>query len=166
MDDYLVKPIDLGQLRQTLGKVAAVRLNTGAPTETTAGLFDEVHRTIHQLSEQLGRESAIELIESFLATTPDLLRECRLCAGDVKQLEELRRTAHSIKGSCQVFGLTAMRNLSFRLESLATDDSTESPHLQPIELVQQLEAEFSSIAPSLQSIREELSLMTSASSAS
>ena len=166
MDDYLMKPIDLGQLRQTLGKIAAERLNIGAPTETAAVLFDEVHRTVHQLSEQLGRESAIELIESFLATTPDLLRECRLCAGDVKQLEELRRTAHSIKGSCQVFGLTAMRNLSFRLESLATDDSADSPHLQPTELVQQLEAEFSRIAPSLQSIREELSLMPSASSPS
>ena len=158
MDDYLMKPVDLGQLRLSLEKVTPLPTISNPTRGENSSSADEVQRTVHQLAEQLGRESAIELIESFLATTPGLLEECRRLAGDAGQIDQLRRTAHSLKGSCGVFGLSAMRNLSFRLESTVGEYPLSAPISPPVELIKQLEDEFSLIAPHLKSINMKLNI--------
>lgn len=156
MDDYLMKPIDLAQLRLALGKVSSTPLVAIPRQGQNPDSTHEIHQTVHQLAEQLGRESVAELVESFLTTTPALLEECRRLASQAEQHDQLRRVAHSLKGSCGVFGLSAMRNLSFHLESNVGAESPSIPVLSIQELVQQLEEEFCRATPKLQSLYTEL----------
>jgi HPt (histidine-containing phosphotransfer) domain-containing protein len=57
-----------------------------------------------------------QLLDLFLQSTPPLLDELRAAVAGSDQ-EELRRTAHKLKGSCQNIGATFMATLCRALET-------------------------------------------------
>jgi len=57
-----------------------------------------------------------QLVDLFVQSTPPLLGELR-SALDRDDRDELRRTAHKLKGSCQNIGATLMATLCLSLET-------------------------------------------------
>jgi len=78
------------------------------------------------------------LLGSFLESTPQQLAECQQFAGKEEHQQQLRRSAHTVKGTAGIFGLAAMRSLAFQLE-----ESVEMRHVnRQTDLVNQLQAEY------------------------
>jgi two-component system sensor histidine kinase/response regulator len=57
-----------------------------------------------------------QLVDLFLTSTPPMLAELR-DAADRGDHDELQRTAHKLKGSCQSIGATAMATLCRAVET-------------------------------------------------
>jgi two-component system, sensor histidine kinase and response regulator len=138
MDDYLVKPVALTHLRSALEKISS-GISAEKPVQTPGdGSAAEFHRILQNLTDQLGSRSVSELLGSFLETTPQQLVECRQLAGKEEHQQQLRRCAHTVKGTAGIFGLTVLRSLAFQLE-----ESVEMRHIhRQTDLVNQLQAEY------------------------
>jgi HPt (histidine-containing phosphotransfer) domain-containing protein len=78
--------------------------------------------TCRQLAEEIGPDGVAELLESYLADTPNRLEEiARFLESDDQT--SLKRAAHSLKGSSSIFGLSEMEAIANRLEhSFATGE--------------------------------------------
>lgn len=85
----------------------------------------DVRATVSQLAAELGDDAAVELIQAFLADTPDRLAEVRSLAGGPDQVT-LRRVAHSLKGSAALFGAFELETAARRLEETARLSETEA----------------------------------------
>ena len=109
MDDYLVKPVTLDQLREVLVKCPPVG---GA---TTAAIDRPV---LDQLREDLGGNAPLnDVIVTFLEKTPealDALRDATVRA----DADALRRAAHMIKGSSAMLGARRLAEQCAELEQL------------------------------------------------
>jgi CheY-like chemotaxis protein/HPt (histidine-containing phosphotransfer) domain-containing protein len=123
MDDYVSKPLRAKTLIEALNRVhvlAEARENTEAPkwsAEDTTAARD----ALQQLSNELSTEDAIELIENWFIDTPARILELEKLAGSDDQAT-LRRTAHSLKGSSSLFGLSSFYNLCRELEQTAENN--------------------------------------------
>jgi two-component system sensor histidine kinase/response regulator len=127
MDDQLVEPpaseaLD-GVVERWLGPAPAAPI--GVIDESRMRTFQDDYPDI------VG-----QLVDLFLTSTPALLDELRVAAagGDV---DELRRTAHQLKGSCEHIGATLMATLCRSIEG-GEGDATASVEelaaaLQPTE---------------------------------
>ena len=121
MDDYLSKPLRAAPLMEALSLIEAL----DAPRDDGIMLvspdhddWSSFHDAIKRLCEELDAESAVQLLEGWLADTPAHLEKIhQLTAGD-DQIT-LRRIAHSLKGSSALFGLEIFQQLCHDLESLA-----------------------------------------------
>ena len=109
MDDYLVKPVTLDQLRGALGET---RLHS-RPVQ--AGEDDILSRDLlRQLREDVGAAETREVIEAFLESAPRLLASL----GDgVARADTIaiQRAAHTLKASSATLGAL---DLSRRCEEL------------------------------------------------
>src|SRR5688572_8417984 len=117
MEDYLVKPVTLDQLRGALAKSRPVEreVEDGARAET--GTLDGV--VLAQLRDDLGGHASLNtIIALFLEKTPALLAELRdaVTRGD---LDGVRRSAHTIKGTSATLGVRALSEKCRRLEERA-----------------------------------------------
>ncbi len=95
MDDYLIKPIDLKQLGQALGKIAS---EVGAaPGEGDRGDADSIAEGLRSFGDAA---VIAELIDLFLQDAPARLAQAReaLTAGNAARIVE---AAHSLKGSAR-----------------------------------------------------------------
>ena len=95
MDDYLIKPIDLEQLGQALGKIAS---DFGAaPGESDLGDADSIAEGLRSFGDAA---VVTELIDLFLQDAPARLAQAReaLAAGNAAGIGE---AAHSLKGSAR-----------------------------------------------------------------
>lgn len=81
--------------------------------------------TVNQLAVELGDDAAVELIQAFLADTPERLAEVRGLAGGSDQVT-LRRVAHSLKGSAALFGALELETAARRLEETARLSETDA----------------------------------------
>jgi len=123
MDDYVSKPLRAKTLIEALNRVhvlAEARESTEAPkwsAEDTTAARD----ALQQLSDELSTEDAIELIENWFIDTPARILELEKLAGSDDQAT-LRRTAHSLKGSSSLFGLSSFYNLCRELEQSAENN--------------------------------------------
>ena len=63
--------------------------------------------TCRQLAEEIGPDGVAELLESYLADTPNRLAEIGRFLESPDQTS-LKRAAHSLKGSSSIFGLSEM----------------------------------------------------------
>ena len=153
MDDYVSKPLRAKPLIEALEKIQVHE----APQETDPDAIDawsleEVSTAkdaVKLLAEELSAEDTAELIENWLKDTPDRILDLEKLAAGQDQ-SALRRTAHSLKGSSSLFGLTRIHSLCRDLEDLAASESrTDQPAL-----VEQIRRGFIYAEPSL---REELS---------
>ncbi len=151
MDDYVSKPLRAKALIEAVEQIQV--LEPSAKPEDTCGNWseEEAHTArdaVKILTDELSAEDTAELIESWLKDTPERISELEKLAAGQDQ-PALRRTAHSLKGSSSLFGLTHIHSLCRDLEGLAEADSRAA---QPA-LVEQIRLGFASAEPSL---REEL----------
>ncbi|KKW91757.1 MULTISPECIES: Hpt domain-containing protein [Sphingobium] len=65
-------------------------------------------------------ELLLELAEVFIAECPEMMRQLR-AAIDGRDMRELQRTAHSLKGSARIFAAPAATDAAFRLEAMGAD---------------------------------------------
>ncbi len=152
MDDYLLKPVALAHLRTALEKISSGILTAKPAVPPGDDSAAEVERTLQHLADQLGQRSASELLGSFLESTPQQLAECRQFAGKVEHQQQLRRSAHTVKGTAGIFGLAAMRSLAFQLE-----ESVEMRQVnRQTDLVNQLQAEYLRWVAPLSAARRDL----------
>ena len=118
MDDYISKPVRMELLQAALNKLIVptepAPVEPAVPPELTAA----IQTSVAALQGELGTEAAIELLGSFLNDTPDSLASLtRLAAtGD---RETFARAAHSLAGSCSIFGLDPLRRQALELEECA-----------------------------------------------
>src|SRR5262249_54197607 len=103
MDDYIVKPVRLDDLRRALGLC-----------EARAEVLDR--HVVNQLREDLGDGAALrEIVTSFVEQTPSILARLHTAAvhGDTTSM---RATAHVLKGTSATLGAIALAQLCADLE--------------------------------------------------
>ena len=140
MDDYLSKPLRSPALMEALSQVQALAeedVGSEPGGEWSRPEQAQAREVVRQLAEELSEEAAGQLIESWLEDTPLRLDELLGLAGGEDQVQ-LRRTAHSLKGSSAVFGLERFSRLCGDLERLAGTEGAEGQ----ARLVTRLFAEF------------------------
>lgn len=70
-------------------------------------------RQLSEMVQELGPGNVRDLVRSFLDTTPQLIADVRSVASDP---EQLRSTAHRLKGGALAIGASALAEVSGRLE--------------------------------------------------
>jgi PAS domain S-box-containing protein len=116
MDDYLSKPLRPealeAALERWLGAPPAAEAAPASTEDPFDALVDEARMRVFRVDYP---EIIDQLIELFVESTPPLLEELREAAerGDG---EDVRRTAHKLKGSCQNIGAGFMAKLAHDLE--------------------------------------------------
>jgi len=110
MDDYIVKPVTLDQLREVLTRCPAP---SGAAAESAVD-----RRVLDQLREDLGGNAPLrDIIVSFLKTTPEALVTLRDAAARA-DVDAIRRTAHMLKGTSAMLGARSLAEQCAELEHL------------------------------------------------
>ncbi|MDB6134775.1 MAG: hypothetical protein JWM59_3018 [Verrucomicrobiales bacterium] len=144
MDDYVPKPVKQAELMNALSSLMPVNNTQSAPCNEED---DNLHAAVRQLADELGEESVAELLQEWMADFPNAFSGIsRLTEGTGQEQPELRRAAHSLKGSSSLFGLKLMETLLNQLEHLAAQgDRPEQPHL-----VRRLEEEWARVKPVLE----------------
>jgi HPt (histidine-containing phosphotransfer) domain-containing protein len=110
--------------------------------------------TCRQLAEEIGPDGVAELLESYLADTPNRLAEIGRFLESPDQTS-LKRAAHSLKGSSSIFGLSEMESIANRLEHSFATGELESQTL----FLRQLREEFERCRGSLVATAAELAAM-------
>ncbi len=124
MDDYMSKPLRPevldAVLERWLGLAPDIEDEPVAPAvvEPIDALIDEARmRTFRDDYPDIVEQ----LVELFVKSTPPLIEEIR-AALDGADGDELKRTAHKLKGSCQNIGATFMATLCKTLETAEPDE--------------------------------------------
>jgi CheY-like chemotaxis protein/HPt (histidine-containing phosphotransfer) domain-containing protein len=152
MDTCLTKPITIEDLVRELSRATSRDRDTSrdeGPSE------DEIRSSVRrQLASNNGDEPAFmaELLTSFLRTAPTLLKSLEEQLGR-KDLKGVRRSARTMKSSCQFIGLMRLAALSKALEVSAAGNAGESD-LEPF--VRTISGEFGRIRPVLAEERKTL----------
>ncbi|MEW5725834.1 MAG: Hpt domain-containing protein, partial [Thermodesulfobacteriota bacterium] len=133
LNDYVSKPVELGELAAVVTRAAGAR---GQAVETTAadGLLDR-DRALTQMG---GDEKLLKvLVDIFFEELPDHLEDLTrgLERGD---LEGLARITHTLKGSCGLIGASTCADLTARLETAARNGRDEEARGLIRELVREL----------------------------
>ena len=117
MEDYLVKPVTLDQLRGALAKSRPVERAREERRKPEPETLDDV--VLAQLREDLGGSAPVnQIIALFLQKAPTILAELRdaVTRGD---LDAIRRSAHTIKGTGATLGARALSERCKQLEEQA-----------------------------------------------
>ena len=150
MEDYVSKPLRSKALTEALARIQV--LEPHKEPASISGWTDEETFTakdaVKLLADELSVEDTAEVIENWLKDTPERITDLEKLAAGQDQTA-LRRTAHSLKGSSSLFGLTRIHSLCRDLEQLAESNSRAD---QPT-LVAQIRQGFATAEPSL---RQEL----------
>jgi PAS domain S-box-containing protein len=148
MDDYITKPIRMGEL------AAALRRGSGRSGASAAGrALDQ--SVIHRLAASLGsggRASVDGLIATFLLHLPDQLAALR-SAVERNDAQEVRRGAHTLKSNAASFGALPLADLCRELETLAKAGTLEGApdHVSRIEAeLERVTGELERLRPGLQ----------------
>ncbi len=140
MDDYLSKPLQLGELDRALA--AWVRPREPGAAVAVATLDDD---RLLELREAFGDDDVVtEIVDLYCADAVARTDEmgAALADGDA---EGMRRVAHALKGSSQNVGATAVTRLCERIELQAVGDGLEEVRL----LVGRLQGEVPRAAAAL-----------------
>jgi HPt (histidine-containing phosphotransfer) domain-containing protein len=128
MDDYLVKPVTLDQLREALARCPSLGGTAATPPrpheasiveDPGAGAEPTIDRAVlDQLREDLGGNAPLhDVIVTFLDNTPAALAALRDAAvrGDA---DAIRRAAHTINGTSAMLGARSLTEQCAELERL------------------------------------------------
>ncbi|MFZ5797537.1 MAG: ATP-binding protein [Desulfobulbaceae bacterium] len=129
MIDYLVKPIDFNKLQRALDswlpgsglKVVSARHEAGggeneaAPKEQGAAVRINA-KVLAKLRQNMGNINPV--IRVFLDSLPQRIYQL-VEAAEEQDLEQVRRVAHTLKGSSSQFGGACLADLCYRVENLA-----------------------------------------------
>jgi CheY-like chemotaxis protein/HPt (histidine-containing phosphotransfer) domain-containing protein len=144
MDDYLSKPIRREELAAALARSEphAISVDDSPPAEEV-GDPDPVN--LAQLEAAVDDPAFVrELISTFLNDAPGLVGALRSSV-DERDLEELRRAAHTLKSNGRTFGATALADLSEELERSAQMGTLAGA----TELVARIEKEYARVEDAL-----------------
>ncbi len=149
MDDYISKPVRIEALQEALDGLAR---DAGADeaAEDSATSPKILEGSIAELRRELGDEVATELMTLFLSDTPPRLEELRRLAGESDR-RLLARLAHSLAGSCSIFGLEKMRELGLKLESVAETGGKQDLKF----MIADLASQFAALRPLMERLRDE-----------
>jgi two-component system, sensor histidine kinase and response regulator len=138
MDDYLSKPIRADELYETVERVGT-RPETAATTDgagpgsgpasdSGGPNMDSSPLDWQEALERIGgsEETLRDLVEVFLAEYPTMLREIR-AAIESGATDELRRAAHTLKGSAALFVAEPTVRAALRLEQMGEAGAIEDP---------------------------------------
>ncbi|MFC5457132.1 PAS domain S-box protein [Prosthecobacter fluviatilis] len=153
MDDYLSKPLRARSLQEALGRVHVLS-ESGAcapPTPWCAEDSGSARDALQQLAAELSTEDAVELMENWFADAPKRILELEKLDGGEDQAA-LRRTAHALKGSSSLFGLTAFHSLCRELELSAE----QNQRAVQTGLITQLKQCYETARPELQKLMSAL----------
>jgi len=97
--------------------------------------------TLQQLSDLIGGDKASlhELIETFIEEGAEIVTSMKASLAE-KNLDVLRRGAHSMKSSAQDFGATTLSQLNAALEAQCKNGWPETAESQTEEIAQQFSA--------------------------
>jgi PAS domain S-box-containing protein len=154
MDDYLSKPLRAKPLLEALNRVQILsesRVAAACATPWCAEDSGSARDAIQQLAEELSAQDAVELIENWFEDVPQRILELEKLDGGEDQAA-LRRTAHALKGSSSLFGLSTFHGLCRELELSAE----QNQRAVQAGLIAQLKKSFEKARPELQKLMAEL----------
>jgi PAS domain S-box-containing protein len=143
MDDYLSKPIRREELAAALARSEAHAVSDDSRSAEEGGNSEPFD--LAELEATVGDPAFVrELISTFLNDAPGLVRALRSSL-DERDLEELRRAAHTLKSNGRTFGATALATLSEELEQRAQQGTLAGA----AELVTRIEDEYARVEDAL-----------------
>lgn len=80
--------------------------------------------TFEELKQISGEDFINELIDAFLEDAPDMIRQMQ-AAIVARDVESLRRNAHSLKSNANTFGALELASLAKELEFMARENNLE-----------------------------------------
>lgn len=133
MNDYLVKPLDFGQLQRVIDnwlpgsglKVISARHETGnrdaaeTQSEKNAPSFKIDPGVLAKLKQNMGNVDPV--IKVFVDSLPQRLRQLEEAARSA-DFELVRRMAHTLKGSSSQFGAVCLAGLCQQVENMARNN--------------------------------------------
>jgi CheY-like chemotaxis protein/HPt (histidine-containing phosphotransfer) domain-containing protein len=144
MDDYLSKPIRREELAAALARSNPRAVSTNAPPAADEG-EDLPPVDLAALEAALGDPVVVsEVIATFLDDAPELVRTLRRSL-EHRDLEELRRAAHTLKSNGRTFGASSLASLSEELELSAQTGSLASAD----DLLAQIQSEYARVEGAL-----------------
>jgi HPt (histidine-containing phosphotransfer) domain-containing protein len=138
MNGYISKPIEPQILIETIGKI----FYNPSPLQTNKAPSQKPKNTIFDKQTLLNRlcndeKLLIELVSIFIGTVPNKINEFKT-ACKTEALEDIKRIAHSMKGSASTIGALTIQDISLKIEKAA-----ESSDLgKAVQLINELDAEF------------------------
>jgi CheY-like chemotaxis protein len=135
MDDYISKPIQIAELQHALVK-------SGKPEEQPAeqGLFAVDRNVLDELKELADEDDPDflkGLIDSYLTASEPLISQIQNAVAQ-GNCDELRKAAHTLKGSSSSLGVVKVGEISFGLETLGRNGTVAGAEV----LLDQLVKEF------------------------
>ncbi len=157
MDDYIGKPVRIGELMAALqssagGGGAAEACTVSEPAAPPPQTLDV--ETLRHLQAALGRRGAAKLqtlIDSFYESAERLLSEAR-AALNAERTVELERAAHTLKSTAATMGAQILSAQAATLERNARDGQLNGAEL----LLAQAQAEYSRVRAALEAARTQL----------
>ena len=140
MDDFITKPVRIEELEAVLEQSALIRLPPAPMPEPPRPCATVNPNTLERLRELRtpGRPDPLaEIIDLFLEHAPAYLLSLKSSCEE-KNAEGLKKTAHTLKGSCGNLGVDQMASWCKELELMARQGTLSSAK----RLVAQLEQEF------------------------
>jgi len=148
MDDYITKPVQMGELIQALTKSHRIRADDESEIpEHAEESVPESHvdlTLLHSIAED-DHDMFAMIIDAFLKDTPERLLgiDQSVAAGDA---ETLQREAHSLKSSSASIGAFGLSELCKTLEYAGRDGNPE----RISEMVAEIKAEFDRVKAELE----------------
>ncbi|MFF6984301.1 response regulator [Streptomyces sp. NPDC008343] len=145
MNDYLAKPIRRESLAAALARTTPQAPSAVDEPGDQQPVVDPA--AIDELRQAVGDESVVtELIDAFFAEAPAQLQ--RLHSQDI---DELRRSAHTLKSNVRSFGAKKLGELCAQMEADARAGDTSTAE----DLAAHIEAEYERVHAALVSFRKE-----------
>lgn len=145
MDDYVTKPVKMDELQSALGRAAEAVQAKVAERQSSGNVLDRgVLESLRELREPGGVDPVAEVCEIFFEDTPRTLEKLRE-AFTARNLAEVERAAHTLKGSASILG--GKRLADGALEVLECCRRGEFPSAP---LVERLPREFEEFRAELQ----------------
>jgi len=141
MNGYISKPIEPQTLIETMKKI----FHNPAPLQINKASRQKPKNTIFDKQTLLNRicndeKLLIELVSIFIETVPNKINELKTACGS-EALEDIKRIAHSIKGSASTIGALIMLDISLKIEEAAKACDAE----KAVQLINELDAEFNKL---------------------
>jgi signal transduction histidine kinase/DNA-binding response OmpR family regulator/HPt (histidine-containing phosphotransfer) domain-containing protein len=158
MDDYLSKPIQRSRLEQAL-----MRLPAHAPSGPSAapepGTRDTaisiamapVAEALQHLPDALGREGAVDILDTFIADAPRLT-DGITAAAESADAGRLRLYAHTMRSNCAMAGAVTLAACCGELEQQAMSGVFDNARSRAREIV----AAYRQLVATVQTFREKL----------
>jgi len=133
MDNYVSKPVRTPELRAALQKA----LPPSVESINATGL-----NMLHKLQKGGAPGIFMELTDLFAESTPKLLSQA---CNSLDNPTQLAIIAHTIKGSCSIFGAEPMEALCLKLEQLGRKGTSQGAR----EIIDAIEVEFLNVRATL-----------------